>query len=609
MNRIHVEQLTPTAPARRPISRYAGLIALATVLALAAACPAVSAAHVKRVVASRLATAYSCCPFCSAINQTFTEQIGSSDIVVIAKLVEAAKFDDPTSTDLPQAQFEIAEVIKGKSFVTPTMKFRTVLVGTYEVGETFLVMGVDPPTVIWTTPMKSSPGVIDYIRQLDGLPESGADRLAFFQDFFENEESLLAFDAYDEFARASYADLVALKDRMPKEKLLAWIADPEIAVNRRRLYFTMLGVCGGEADVPMLEELIRSGDRQKQAGLDALIGCYLVLKGEGALPLIEERLLANKEVDYVDTLSAVTAIRFMGTESKQIPRERLCQSLRVLLQRPELADIVVPDLARWEDWSVIDRLETLFREAKNDSIWLRVAIFQYLQTCPLPAAKTKLDELGKLDPKALKRATFFGDFGFTDEPAVDDANPPASSESGAAAPASPEASSGSENAAAEKGGTGANGEPGGGGGEVDEAGLVPVSLPGNGLTEFDEHDPAGQPAPGSSERAGSVSDGFPVVSETAPPSPVLPADQTLTSSPAPTPGRTVGKPPVSSARSLGEPDFFQVSGPIGQSSADPAVATMPVSRFFSLVTPLGSGLMIFLLLWSVINGWFERLVF
>ena len=36
--------------------------------------------------------------------------------------------------------------------------------------------------------------------------QSGADRLAFFQEYLEHEDPLLAQDAYDEFARAPYAD-------------------------------------------------------------------------------------------------------------------------------------------------------------------------------------------------------------------------------------------------------------------------------------------------------------------------------------------------------------------------------------------------------------------
>ena len=94
------------------------------------------------------------------------------------------------------------------------------------------------------------------------LPETGSERLAFFQDYFEDADPLLAGDSYDEFAKAPYADVTGLKDRLPHDKLLAWIKKPEVSTSRRRLYLTLLGVCGGADDVPELETMIRQEDRQ-----------------------------------------------------------------------------------------------------------------------------------------------------------------------------------------------------------------------------------------------------------------------------------------------------------------------------------------------------------
>ena len=64
---------------------------------------------------------------------------------------------------------------------------------------------------------------------------------------------MLAQDAYDEFARAPYAEVHELKGHMVHDKLVEWIKSPDVNPSRRRLYLTMLGVCGGEHDLPMLE--------------------------------------------------------------------------------------------------------------------------------------------------------------------------------------------------------------------------------------------------------------------------------------------------------------------------------------------------------------------
>jgi hypothetical protein len=81
-----------------------------------------------------------------------------------------------------------------------------------------------------------------------------------------------------------------------------------------------------------------------------------------------------------------------------------------------LADLVIPDLARWEDWSVMDRLVELFKTSDDESNWVRVPVVNYLRACPLPEAKTKLDELAKLDPETVKRANSF--FPFAGTPAA-----------------------------------------------------------------------------------------------------------------------------------------------------------------------------------------------
>ncbi len=115
----------------------------------------------------------------------------------------------------------------------------------------------------------------------------------------------------------------------------------------------------------MLEEMIKSKDRQTKGALDALVAAYLTLKGPDGMPLVEDLFLKNKDAEYTDTYATIMALRFHGTEEKIIPRERLLAGIRLMLDRPQLADLVIPDLARWEDWSVMDRLVELFKNAER----------------------------------------------------------------------------------------------------------------------------------------------------------------------------------------------------------------------------------------------------
>ena len=82
-----------------------------------------------------------------------------------------------------------------------------------------------------------------------------------------------------------------------------------------------------------------------------------------------------------------------------------------MLDRPQLADLVIPDLAKWEDWSQMARLVSLFKDADEKSSWVRVPVINYLRACPLPKSKEHIKELEKVDPAAVKRARTFFPFG------------------------------------------------------------------------------------------------------------------------------------------------------------------------------------------------------
>jgi hypothetical protein len=361
------------------------------------------------------------CPFCSAVSLTFSQEIAQSQAAVIAKLVEpppAGSLSPTADGPLPKGKFAVVEALKGGDLVaeaglsgSDAAPIETIMLEEKPVGTLFLLMGVEPPNLVWSSPVRISDRGVEYIRKLGGLPEKGPERLAFFQDHLEDEDETLARDAYDEFAIASYADVRGLKEKMNAAQLLGWIENPKVQANRRRLYATMLGVCGSADDAERIGKILAGKDLapeqlEARSGLDALIACYVALKGPAALDLVDQLFLdrQGRDVPFTETYSAVMALRFLGEESDLVPRERVLASLRLLLAEPKLADLVIADLARWQDWSAIDRLVTLFKEATADNIFVREPIVNYLRACPLPEAAAAVAELEKIDPEAVRRA-------------------------------------------------------------------------------------------------------------------------------------------------------------------------------------------------------------
>ncbi len=379
------------------------------------------------------------CPLCSSVQMTLSEEIARSDVAVIATLAErAAAPTDAAVPDAPGTQpepqnafrpplntiFEINHVIRGEKLLADQKRLATLYYGEHPEGTKFLIFGVNqnPPDqldepnpdevlpdveIAWSTPTPLSSRSTDYVMKLAALPESGAERLEFFLDYFEDADLLVANDSYEEFAKAPYADVRVVAARTDREHLLAWIKNTDVPTIHRRLYLLMLGVCGLPEDIPLLEQMLKSEDRQSRSALDALIACYLNLKGADGMPLIEDLFLKNDKAEYTDTYSAIMALRVLGQEGGTVPKERLVEGLRYLLDRPQLADLVIPDLARWQDWSVMDRLVKLFKEADDESAWVRVPVVNYLRACPLPVARQYIDELAKIDPEAVKRSNQF----------------------------------------------------------------------------------------------------------------------------------------------------------------------------------------------------------
>ena len=361
------------------------------------------------------------CPFCRPVKTTFTEDINAADVAVLGELVARPKRPDSSEGELPAADiidsykttFRIKKIYKGDQRVNPGDEIVAIYTGDAPIGAECLLRGIGQEELQWVPPLPLSQRAQTYVEKVLKLPESGSERLIFFEDYLEDKDPVLQGDAFDEFARADYQALKDIRDKIDHVRLLKWIQNPDVTPSNRRLYFTMLSVCGKPQDLDLLQEMIVSGDESQLKGLDSLISCYLTLAGAKGIDLIEDEFLRGGvfwDPEYVHTYAAIMAIRFQGQEGDTIPRDRLIDALRIVLDRPELADLVIPDLARWKDWASMDHLVQMFKNAGEKSSWVRVPIVNFLRACPLPEAKEQLGELAKIDPDAVRRATTFFPF-------------------------------------------------------------------------------------------------------------------------------------------------------------------------------------------------------
>ena len=410
----------------------------------------------------QVATLASACPFCQATSQTISEEMKTSDAAVLARIVKQPLAPDvrpdglggfgTADPDTGLATFKIVEILHGKLRLIGIREIEVTCFPGSDKDKLFFITGIGEEKIDWGTPIPLSPLAEKYIAKLGSLPEKGPKRLAFFQDYLECNDPLLTQDSYDEFAIAPYAELIAMKPLMQRETLLEWIFSPDVPLSRRRLYLTMLGVCAEKSDAAKMEYLIRPTwqennaaadvmlvgsfglipelyqpawheavavfERQKRQGLDALVACYLTLQGEKGLPFIENQFLKNEDSEYSEIIAVIMALRFMGEETTILPREKLLAAMRLVLDKPSLADQVIIDLSRWEDWSIIDRLVTMFKIEGDEYRWTKQPIITYMTVASEQEgeigkkAKAAMEELKRIDPKKVKDTLSMQAFGF-----------------------------------------------------------------------------------------------------------------------------------------------------------------------------------------------------
>ncbi|MEZ6033698.1 MAG: hypothetical protein R3C17_11430 [Planctomycetaceae bacterium] len=333
------------------------------------------------------------CPFCDAPALMLSEQIGQCDHLLRGKWLEGEK---PISLRGGSSTFEIVDVAfsKGDRF----QKGQIVVMPQYVAGSeasTFSLMGPDERLEDWHVPAEVTDTAWTYLSKMPpavkGI-EAQAKRLLFFLDYFEHSDVLVSNDAFAEFAAAPYEVIKPLKDDLPREKILGWLQDPKTPVTRTGFYGMLAGICGKPEDAPILEQKIVTLDADFRLGIEGVMAGYMMIRGEEGLRKLEEvKIISKTAIDkdgkeiklpFSETYAVMQALRFMWTyEPERLSKDRLKQAMHLLLERKEMADLVITDLARWKDWSIQDRLMTMYTDENFDIPAIRRAIVRYLYYC------------------------------------------------------------------------------------------------------------------------------------------------------------------------------------------------------------------------------------
>ncbi len=367
--------------------------------------------------------------------QTLSEQIAGAEDILLVKWLSGV----PGKRSNGSTKFEVVEV--GNQHAAGKLKQGSkVRLNSYRPGkpdELFLLPGTlgEHDKIEWIDPVKMTPAAFEYVKNLPKPDQAAIERLEHFLKYLEHSDEIVRNDAFSEFSDAAHPDLVQLAGKLPIDKLRTWFTSDAVSNQHWGLYGVLLGLCGTNEDAMMLERMILESTDKFRLGINGVMSGYLLLTGEKGLAVLDETKLKNRMV-FMETYAAMQALQFMWNYGEnRINSDRLRQSMRILLDCPEMTEWVVYELARMKDWSVQDQLMKIYEsydtpEYNEPSI--KLAIARYLLSAvrdteiknadgeaggvaanpkELPAhvdqAQKHLAELARRDPKTVEQAKRF----------------------------------------------------------------------------------------------------------------------------------------------------------------------------------------------------------
>jgi hypothetical protein len=365
------------------------------------------------------------CPLCPVGLTSYADHIARSDAVILTEWSSAieAVADQRGSTTV-----QVRQIVKGAA---KQLSAKTLTLDRYRAGKkgqlylVFGLIGEDTPDLVWTDVVEVNAASFQYILKAPATEAEPSKRLSYFLNFLEFKDDLIANDAFAEFANTEFKTLVDMAPQLPREKIRGWILDPETPAIRLGLYGTLLGLCGNRSDARVLETRIvkHEGVGAFPLGLEGVISGYLMIEGSAGLDVVDAKLLQNTETPFTEVFAAAQALRFMWIYSKKISHERLCKSMEELLVRSEIADIVIADLARWKDWTAMERVVKMYGKGEETTLSTRRAVVRFLLMCSkqpqgknqqaeivseqIKSAQAHLKKLREADPKLVADAERF----------------------------------------------------------------------------------------------------------------------------------------------------------------------------------------------------------
>jgi len=368
------------------------------------------------------------CPLCETLSGTFSDDLAECSHALLGECNSIRSLDD---FGLVELQFDRIRALKQPSIDAgkqPTIPMNISIVCNQGVakGNAGLLLAYDAEKPEFGPPMILTPQAAAYLVDLVKMKEKDKSRLKFCLAHLASIDRLVSDDCYNELARAPIEMIRKVIGSIDRTRIVDCLRSEETPTRHKCLYWMLLAECGKLADGALFEEIVRpillkiEGTKTSYSDipieltgqieppipiwLAPAFAAYMSLVGEEAIADIERSIIDNERQSVSVKYAALSAIRVVGTDLGHVEKPRLAKSLTRFLVDKEMADFVVPDLARWEHWECLPQLIELFEAADPTESMVRVPIINFVRVCPTEEAKLVLPKLQAIDPKAAARA-------------------------------------------------------------------------------------------------------------------------------------------------------------------------------------------------------------
>ncbi|HEX3149354.1 MAG TPA: hypothetical protein VHR66_14870, partial [Gemmataceae bacterium] len=230
-------------------------------------------------------------------------------------------------------------------------------------------------------------------------------RLAYFFKHFDAADWAVSGDAFQEFSNAEYKDVRVAAAKLDAEQVLKMLKDPSTSTARLGLLGLIFGHCGkGPEHAKALRAFIDDPKVKQATGLDGLLAGYVLLDPKEGLAYVQGVIKDTKE-DFLVRYAALRCMRFIWEYREDVLKKAdIVAAITPLVDQPDISDLAVEDLRKWEQWNLADKLVGLFDKPSHDVSIIQRSIIKYALTAPA-SNKTCADFLVRMraDAKQAER--------------------------------------------------------------------------------------------------------------------------------------------------------------------------------------------------------------